>query len=191
MSEIPAARLSICGLEELCGFQDAAVTHVLSILDPTYPEPPDFAAYGEHKRLTLRFDDIIHPMADMKLPERGHIEALLAFGSGLAGPDGDPLRHLLVHCHAGISRSTASMAILLAESRPNADEDEIFAEIRRIRSKAWPNSRMITMADELLGREGRLLAALRRHYGEQIRLRPELAEMIARVGREAEVRMAA
>jgi predicted protein tyrosine phosphatase len=164
---------------------------VLSILDPTYPEPPDFAAYGEHKRLTLRFDDIIHPMADMKLPERGHIEALLAFGSGLAGPDGDPLRHLLVHCHAGISRSTASMAILLAESRPNADEDEIFAEIRRIRSKAWPNSRMITMADELLGREGRLLAALRRHYGEQIRVRPELAEMIARVGRAAEVRMAA
>jgi hypothetical protein len=57
-------RLTICGLTELGAFRNAAVTHVLSILDPGYPDPTDFAAYGPHKRLTLRFDDIIsrqHP----------------------------------------------------------------------------------------------------------------------------------
>jgi predicted protein tyrosine phosphatase len=116
MSQSAAARrLSICGLEELASFKDAAVTHVLSILDPLYPEPADFAAYGEHKRLTLRFDDIIDPIQGMMLPEREHVQALLRFGEGLASDGGDPLRHLLIHCHAGISRSTASMATLLAK----------------------------------------------------------------------------
>src|SRR4051812_45916699 len=118
MPEPIARRLTICGLDELCDFQGANVTHVLSILDPGMPEPEDFAAYGPHERLTLRFDDIIAPIPGLMLPERKHVEQLLDFGQGLAAAGGDPLSHLLVHCHAGISRSTASMATLLAEARP-------------------------------------------------------------------------
>ena len=182
--------LTICGLTELGAFQNADVTHVLSILDPGYPEPADFAAYGPHKRLTLRFDDIIDPSPGMALPELHHIEALLEFGKGLAAMVDDPLNHLLVHCHAGISRSTASMAILLAEARPEASEDVIFSHIREIRGQAWPNSRMIGMADTLLGRNGRLTGALRRHYAEQVRLRPDIADMIVKGGRQREVEMA-
>ena len=188
----PASRrLTICGLDELCSFQDAAVTHVLSILDPNYPDPGDFAAYGPHKRLTLRFDDIIDPTPGMAMPERRHVEQLLDFGVGLAGEGGDPLCHLLVHCHAGISRSTASMATLLAEARPSMDEDAIFAHLRDIRPQAWPNSVMLGFADDLLGRRGRLVAALKRHYRDQIRLKPDIAAMIDRVGRSREIRMAA
>lgn len=182
--------LTICGLTELCEFRNSAVTHVLSILDPGHPEPADFAAYGPHKRLTLRFDDIIAPAAGLLPPERHHIGALLEFGKGLAAAGGDPLGHLLVHCHLGVSRSTASMTVLLAEARPEVDEDALFAHIREIRPQAWPNSRMIALADELLGRDGRLVAALGRHYSEQIRLRPDIAAMIERVGRGDEVRMA-
>ena len=188
-AESPRRRLTICGLQELCNFQDA--THVLSILDPSYPEPPDFATYGPHKRLTLRFDDVLDPAPGLVLPERSHVEELLTFGVGLASEAGDPLRHLLVHCHAGISRSTASMATLLAEAEPGWDEDAVFAHIREIRPQAWPNSRMIGFADELLGRDGKLVAALRRHYGIQMRARPDLAQMIERVGRQKEVAMAA
>ncbi len=182
--------LTICGLTELGAFQNAAVTHVLSILDPGYPEPGDFAAYGPHKRLTLHFDDIIAPTPGMALPERHHVEALVEFGKGLAAAVDDPLHHLLVHCHAGISRSTASMAILLAEARPETDEDVLFAHIREIRPQAWPNSCMIGLADDLLGRGGRLVAALSRHYTEQIHRRPDLAEMIERAGRGEEILMA-
>jgi predicted protein tyrosine phosphatase len=194
MSESPGVssnRLSICGLTELGAFRDAAVTHVLSILDPGFPEPADFADYGPHKRLTLRFDDVIEPASGLLPPEPHHIEALLEFGKGLAAAVDDPLGHLLVHCHAGISRSTASMTILLAEARPLEDEDAIFEHIREIRPQAWPNSRMIGIADDLLERDGRLIAALRRHYSEQIRRRPDIAEMIERVGRKKEVLMAA
>ncbi len=187
----PTRGLTICGLTELGAFRDASVTHVLSILDPGYPEPADFADYGPHKRLTLRFDDVIDPGIGLMPPEPHHVEALLEFGKGLTAAIDDPLRHLLVHCHAGISRSTASMTILLAEARPETEEDLLFEHIREIRPQAWPNSRMIGIADALLNREGRLIAALRRHYSEQIRLRPDIAEMIERVGRKKEVAMAA
>ncbi len=186
----PQRRLSICGLTELGAFQDADVTHVLSILDPGYPEPADFAGYGPHKRLTLRFDDVIDPAPGLLPPEPHHVEALLEFGRGLAAAIDDPLSHLLIHCHAGISRSTASMTILLAEARPETDEDLIFQHIREIRPQAWPNSRMIALADELLDRGGRLSAALRRHYSQQIQRRPDIAEMIERVGRKKELLMA-
>lgn len=183
-------RLSVCGLTELGSYQDANVTHVLSILDPNFPEPLDFARYDPHERLTLRFDDVIDPSPTVQLPQRHHVEKLLAFGTGLAAVDDDPLSHLLIHCHAGISRSTASMTILLAEARPGIDEDALFAHVREIRPQAWPNSVMIQFADELLGRSGRLVAALRRHYGEQVRSRPDLVTMISRVGRQREVDMA-
>jgi predicted protein tyrosine phosphatase len=183
-------RLTICGLQELGAFRNAAVTHVLSILDPNYPEPADFASYGPHERLTLRFDDIIDPAPGLVAPTREHIEQLLSFGEGLAASEGDPLSHLLIHCHAGISRSTASMAILLTEARPHASEDDVFAHIREIRPQAWPNSRMIMLADQLLGRRGRLVEALKRHYGVQMQARADLAGMIEREGRAKEVEMA-
>src|SRR3954469_9275245 len=92
-------RLTICGLTELCQFHDVGVTHVLSILDPAYPEPADFAAFTPHRRLTLRFDDIIEPVPGAVLPGRSHVEQLLEFGAGLAVADRNPLCHLLVHCH--------------------------------------------------------------------------------------------
>lgn len=194
MSDIESTgtrRLTICGLEELRGFSDAEVTHVLSILDPAYPDPADFDAYGPHRRLTLRFDDVIEPLPGMAPPGPEHIEALLRFGEDLEAEPGSPLDHLLVHCHMGISRSTAAMTILLAQAEPGRPEDTIFAEITGIRPQAWPNSRMIAMADEVLGRDGRLVTALRAHYALQIGRRPQLAEMIRRVGRGAEVDMAA
>ena len=62
-----------------------------------------------------------------------------------------------------------------------------FARIREIRPIAWPNSRMIGFADEILGRQGRLNAALREHYRWQAPRRPEFMEELKRNGRGAEV----
>jgi predicted protein tyrosine phosphatase len=182
----PAARrrLTICGLGELCSYQASAVSHVLSILDPGFPDPEDFAGYGQHHRLTLRFHDIIEPVPGQILPQAEHVERLIGFGRDLAG---DPLDHLLVHCHAGISRSTAAMATLLARHTPGGGEEGIFARIREIRPIAWPNSRMVDFADDILGRGGRLSAALREHYRFQAPRRPDFVEELRRNGRGAEV----
>lgn len=182
----PDLRLTICGIEELDGHGTAQVTHVLSILDPDYPDPRAFAAYDPHHRLTMRFHDIIGPWPGWQAPEREDVEALVEFGQELDGA-GENLRHLLVHCHAGISRSTAAMATLLARHTPVGEEEGIFERIRAIRPIAWPNSRMIGFADDILGRGGRLNAALLEHYRWQKPRRPEFMEELKRNGRGAEV----
>jgi hypothetical protein len=56
-----APRITICGIGELGEHSAAGVTHVLSILGPNSPEPPDLAAFAPHRRLILRFHDVIEP----------------------------------------------------------------------------------------------------------------------------------
>lgn len=178
--------LTICGLEELSGHAARGVTHVLSILDPGWPDPEDFGDYGPHHRLTLRFHDIIHEVPGMEAPQVEHVEALIRYGEALAATGENPLQHLLIHCHAGISRSTAAMATLLLQSAPG-QEEAVLDRLVAIRPQAWPNSRMIGFADELLGCRGRFVQALERHYRRQMGLRPDLVEMIRRAGRAREV----
>ncbi len=178
-------RLTVCGLDELHGPREPAVTHVLSILDPGYPDPTAFSAWRRHHRLTLRFHDVIAEYPGYDAPQPEHVAALLRFGDELLAA-GDDLEHLLIHCHAGVSRSTAALAILLAREHPE-DEAAVFERLAVIRPQAWPNSRMIGFADEILGRRGRLRAALADFYRRQARTQPELIEMIRRVGRGAEI----
>jgi predicted protein tyrosine phosphatase len=191
MKPISISLLTICGLEELGHHSDRAVTHVLSIIDPDCPDPEAFQAYDSHHRTILRFHDIIEPLPGYVMPEPGHVEDILAFGQSLSREAGSRDEgHLLVHCHAGISRSTAAMAMLLAQTYPDQDEDRIFARLAEIRPQAWPNSRMIGFADRLLSRKGRLNAALGRLYARQLATRPDLDETMRRHGRAREVEMA-
>src|SRR5271166_1360780 len=160
----PLSVLTVCGLDELKHHSTRGVTHVLSILDPDWPEPESFEAFDRHMRATLYFHDAIEPAPGIVLPQETDVETILAFGRNL----GDDLRHLLIHCYAGISRSTAAMAMVLAQAFPNENEDAIVDRIVRIRPQAWPNSRMIGFADGLLGRNGRLIAAVSRLYARRL-----------------------
>jgi len=184
--------LTICGISELTDQRERPVTHVLSILDPDHPDPEAFEAYDPHHRTILRFHDIIKPVQGMILPEPEHVEAVLRFGRGVAeGRDQRVEGHLLVHCHMGVSRSTAAMLTLMAQAEPEESEDRLFARLVEIRPQAWPNSRMVEFADELLSRNGRLIDALRRHYGRQIQSMPRYVQLMHDLGRSREVEMAA
>jgi predicted protein tyrosine phosphatase len=178
---------TICGIKELDDHARAGVTHLLSILDPEAPEPSVYFNQDPREHLVLRFHDVILPHPELIMPQRTHIEELLAFGQRL--PDGDP-GHVLIHCHMGISRSTAAGAILLLQARPDLDEDEALVRIHAIRPNAWPNSLMIRHADHLLGRQGRLVAALGRLYRRQLLANPRFAEPLRSGGRLTEVEMA-
>ncbi|HEX2728017.1 MAG TPA: protein-tyrosine phosphatase family protein [Beijerinckiaceae bacterium] len=194
MKPISISMLTICGLEELEHHSGRAVTHVLSILDPDCPDPGAFRAYDRHHRTILRFHDIIEPIPEQILPEPADVEAILAFGRSLGEDAAERDEgHLLVHCHAGISRSTAAMAMLLAQVHPDQAEKDIFERLLEIRPQAWPNSRMIGFADDLLARDGRLTAALARLYRRQLARRPDLAETMRyhRRGREIDMAEAA
>lgn len=192
MKTLAISSRTICGIEELPVHKEAGVTHVLSIIDPGHPDIHHFEAYSKHLRTTLRFHDIIDPAPGRIMPAEEHIGAILAFGESLdRGAVEGTAGHLLVHCHMGVSRSTAAMVILMAQGDPEAGEDELFERLRAIRGKAWPNSVMIALADARLGRGGRLTAALRRHYAHQLRVKPEYGTWIRDLGRGREVEMAA
>jgi predicted protein tyrosine phosphatase len=175
--------LTICGLEELDLHGARGVTHVLSILDPDWLEPPAFQAFAPHARVTLYFHDAIKRGPGIILPEVADVEAILAFGRDL----GDDLGHLLIHCHAGISRSTAAMAMILAQAFPHESEDAIIERLEAIRPQAWPNSRMIGFADALLGRNRRLTSAVIKLYARRLAMRPHLADVMRDLDRAREV----
>lgn len=174
---------TVCGLEELASHGARGVSHVLSLLDPGTPEPDSFGDYGRHRRTTLWFHDCLEPGAGLVPPEPRDIEAILAFGRDLDGTDG----HLLVHCHYGLSRSTAALLILFAGAEPETPAEALVARLHALREPAWPNARMVGMADALLGRGGSLSQAVRRLHALQLGARPHLAELLRGLGRGAEV----
>ena len=130
---------------------------VLTVIDPGTPLPelPNIGA-GEHLRLF--FHDVVEAMDAATLPPGPeHVERILAFGADLAEPelaDG-----LLVHCYAGVSRSTASAYILLCLHNPGR-EGEAARLLRTQAGHAIPNRRMVELADDLLGRGGRMVDAV-------------------------------
>jgi len=189
VTPIAPFRITVCGIDELPDHNAAGVSHVLSILDPGWPVPDAFGEFGEHARLELRFHDIIEETPGMIAPGEGHVGQLLGFGRDLAAepPKG---AHLLVHCHAGVSRSTASMILILAQALPEMQAADIAQHVLRIRPQAWPNLRIIELGDAMTGRDGEIVAAARTLYRKQLDRRPEIAADFTRNGRAREVEAA-
>lgn len=183
-----AFRVTICGIPELGEHCAAGVTHVLSILDPEWPDPPAFAAFAPHRRLALRFHDIIEPMPDRYAPSREDVARLLAFGGELTdAPGGQTASHLLVHCHAGVSRSTAATALILAQQHPEWPAPDVLDAVAQIRPRAWPNLRILEFGDALLGRGGELVAAAGLIYRRVLDRDPSFQEAMIDSGRAREV----
>ncbi|MDR7037636.1 putative protein tyrosine phosphatase [Methylobacterium sp. BE186] len=173
---------TVCGLEELSGHAERGVSHVLSLLDPGTEEPEIFGRFPAHRRTTLRFHDCLGPGEGLTPPERDDVAAILAFGAQTGGA-----AHLLVHCHYGLSRSTAALLALFAQADPGAGAGALVARLHALREPAWPNARMIGFADDLLGRSGTLSEAVRRLHAHQLTVRPHLADLLRGLGRGAEV----
>ncbi|MBB4095783.1 protein-tyrosine-phosphatase [Ochrobactrum pecoris] len=186
-----APQLTVCGIQELPEQRARKVTHVLSLVDPDLPELDAFQSFEQHHRVTLRFHDIINAADNHTMPTPDHVSAILQFGSEFQSAQNPQApSHLLVHCHMGVSRSTAAMVSLMAQANPNESAESLFTRLVAIRPQAWPNSQMIGFADEQLGRGGELTAALRRHYGRQIGSNPQFTEWMTTLGRQAELQMA-
>lgn len=105
--------------------------------------------------LFLEMNDVVAEEPGMVVPARAHVESLLAFVR-----EWDRAQPLVINCFAGISRSTAAAYIAVAALAPHRCEAELAQELRRVSPSATPNPRLIRHADELLGREGRMIAAI-------------------------------
>jgi len=121
-------------------------------LVPEVPSPPSLAP--EH-HLRLPFHDINEPRDGYVMPGEEHVERLLAFADGW-----DRAKPMLLHCYAGISRSTAAAYVVACALQPSRSEDEIANELRFASPTATPNSRLVAIADHVLKRQGRMSAAI-------------------------------
>jgi len=134
-------------------------THLLGILDPPTPEPAIYD-HDPHSRTTLllRFQDIDASEPDG--PTAAHAEKIIAFVDQVRRAHARAPARLLIHCHAGISRSTASAYIALARDRGLDRAGDAFRQLLRIAINPWPNRRLVWLADDALCAKGRLLAPL-------------------------------
>jgi predicted protein tyrosine phosphatase len=67
---------------------------------------------------------------------------------------------MVVHCFAGISRSTASAYVAACTLNPARDEMQIAQALRQASPTATPNARIVALADKLLKRQGRMIRAI-------------------------------
>ena len=176
--------VTICGIDELGLHCEAGVSHVLSILDPGWPEPEAFGSFDIHRRLELRFHDVIDASPGALVPQSLDVEQLLTFGRDLIDARG---KHLLVHCHAGVSRSTAAATLILTQARPDRPAEEALNAVVRYRPRAWPNLRILELGDALLERRGAVVHAARAHYRRVLDREPWLIEQMIDGGRAREI----
>lgn len=126
----------------------------VSLLSPgdDFPALPGLVD-GRHHCVSLH--DIVEEIEGHVSPNREHVGEVVRFLG-----DHDPDDPLLVHCWAGISRSTATAYIAACIYNPHTDEEAIATALRAASPTAFPNSRIVGFADDLLGRKGRMTRAL-------------------------------
>ena len=134
--------------------------YVVSIGDPG-ERPPKGLEDHPARVLRLEFHDMLQPppadwVGIFAPPDPVHVARLVDFCAGIDGP-------ALIHCHAGISRSAAAAFVLVSQRLGPGRELEALEIVLASRPQAWPNRRIVALADERMGRGGALVAALVRY----------------------------
>jgi predicted protein tyrosine phosphatase len=134
--------------------RDRRPSHAVSLLDPGTPFPT-LAGFADDRHLRLPIHDIEMEAEGLDALCDKRMRAILDFVGGWGG--GEPI---LIHCYAGISRSTATAYITACAHNPKSDEEEIALALRAASPTASPNRRFIALADAALGRNGRMSRAI-------------------------------
>jgi predicted protein tyrosine phosphatase len=129
-------------------------SHILSVMAKV-DQVQRPASVLEINHLRVQVDDITEHMDGFVVPCERHIEQILNFVRNW-----DRSAPMVVHCFAGISRSTASAFAAACMLNPHRDEIAIARQIRAASPSAQPNRLIVGLADKALGRDGRMLRAL-------------------------------
>jgi predicted protein tyrosine phosphatase len=128
--------------------------HVVTLINAsTAVERP--ASIAPERHLFIGVSDITASMDGHILPAEDHVERLLRFVK-----DWDRSRPMVIHCWAGISRSTAAAFITVCSLLPERNEAMVARALREASPSATPNPRLIAVADAMLGRDGRMIEAI-------------------------------
>ncbi|MET1414069.1 tyrosine protein phosphatase [Roseibium sp. HPY-6] len=148
--------LHVCSLSKLNDTVAATGAKYVVTLINAEMDVPTPAGVQSENHLFLAFNDIVEQVAGLTPPNESHVEDLLAFVSAW-----DQEAPLVIHCWAGISRSTAGAYAAACALSREADEYRLAHLLREMSPSATPNARIVAMADKLLGRDGRMIDAIR------------------------------
>jgi predicted protein tyrosine phosphatase len=147
--------IHVCSLARLHDTVDeTGARHVVTLMkDVALVRRPAKIAHANH--LVLRMDDISEPIDGYTQPADDHVIELLRFvrSWNRAAP-------LVIHCYAGISRSTAGAYVAVCALNPHRNEGALAKQLRRLSPSASPNIRIVAIADRVLGRNGRMVEAV-------------------------------
>jgi predicted protein tyrosine phosphatase len=147
--------IHVCSLAALPEtVKTTGASHILTVMAKVdQVQRPESVLEANH--LKVQVDDITEHMDGFLAPNDSHIEQVLNFVRGW-----DRSAPMVVHCYAGISRSTASAFAAVCMLNPHRDEISIARQIRAASPIASPNRLIVSLADKALGRDGRMLRAL-------------------------------
>ena len=141
--------IQICSLGAAKEIDHSTYDGVITIEDSLVDEPLRIHQ-ADCPQLVLCFDDIASPKDGWVLPNKKHVQSALNFADELRGGS------LLIHCHAGISRSSAVALAIIAKGLGAGNEKRAFKELETINPNCAPNALVIRLTDEILDRGGAL-----------------------------------
>ena len=163
--------LTVCGIRELPEQEGKRWTHVISIWDKAFLYHAgcreQVKAVAPRAQLLFSFfDDTSNPsLPDGPLPR--DVKRILDFTSQLPAK-----AKVLVHCRAGVSRSTAIAYAILCQHSPPGMEMENLLHVQSLRDLVMPNRLIVIFADKILKRKGGMLLHLRREPDLPVFLSP-------------------
>ena len=147
--------IHVCSLADLHPtVKTTGASHVLTIMAKV-DQVVRPASVLEANHLRVQVDDITEAMEGFVAPAEIHVAQVLDFVRGW-----DREAPLVIHCYAGISRSTASAFAAVCALNPHRDESAIARQLRAASPSAYPNRLIVSLADAALGRGGRMVRAL-------------------------------
>jgi predicted protein tyrosine phosphatase len=148
-------RIHVCSLAKVPDMvRRTGARTLVTLIDEGTPVPRPHPITPD-RHLLVVISDIVKEMEGHILASDTHVGELLAFVK-----QWDRTHPMLIHCYAGVSRSTAAAFIAACALSPRRDEHEIAQAIRRHSPTATPNARLVSIADGMLGRDGRMAAAV-------------------------------
>jgi predicted protein tyrosine phosphatase len=127
---------------------------MITLLDPaSMIETP--AGIGADRHLKVGVNDINASTEGLVSPKEDHVASVLAHGKAW-----DMNAPLLIHCWAGVSRSTASAFMIACQANPDISPARIADMIRSLSPTATPNRLLTSIADDMLGRGGAMVDAI-------------------------------
>lgn len=147
-------QITVTNVDKVPGWIHRGATHVVTLLHSRERNQLFLPSkFNRENWLFLDMDDVISEKAEAA-PKKEQVERLLEWTNKLPSD-----AHLVIHCYAGVSRSTAAALAVKVQELGVDRVSEAINWLLEARPQACPNPVITKFADELLNAKGELHAA--------------------------------